>query len=640
MKHEMRGRYAATGLWTGLCRVASLLVALPLLPATAQTKVARVAAVQAVTQKKAGPAGTWQKADIGTALNQADSFRTGKRSKADLLFTDNSLLRLGQLSSIDIRGGKEVRLTGGRVLFVMLKPGRILAGSAAAEIKGSVGIVILNPDGSQDYTLFSGVMDIVTPRGRFPLPPGQHLHVLPDGIFGRPTATAALPFAGGELYPRITEAPVDGPYVGSVIHVRERHQPTLQGTTQRLIDLSSTIKVTYNPFSAVSLPPPPVPVPFPTPPDPVPNPFPTIAPGTLALRRGAAATTSTDGAAPGATLRRVALQDIAPSAPATAARVEAARTQPAGLEGDQGLDLRAALAHFNAAERTVGGGSGSDFRFTHIRGNHGLSVVGGRLHAFGTRGRWFLDGAVTPVRVTASGSGAPGRSTVQLTTVSEAGLTYRDRRGDVRVGRQRFMEGPAQATLFGSMIRQGGRETMDAVRVSPKIGKGRRLDLAYIKDAFPRDLPFRVNGYQSGLYLRYAWQQRYGNFGLNLLKYRRAPVAHTTGATLDFGVPLVRNQLELFGELGRDPFRRRLTTLGLYFPGLYQKTDFDVYLEYASLKGSTSYAGPPNELALRIYRRLNQSVDLMAAWSRLSGVEHSFIFGITSGARFTSEDEP
>ncbi len=122
----------------------------------------------------------------GAVLVVGDSFRTGKRSKADVKFTDGSLLRLGQLSSVEMRSAKGVRLTGGQLLFAALKPGRVFAGTAAAEIKGSVVIVRLRENGVATFAMYGGAVDIVTPLGRLALPPGQEVDVAPNGAIGRP----------------------------------------------------------------------------------------------------------------------------------------------------------------------------------------------------------------------------------------------------------------------------------------------------------------------------------------------------------------------------------------------------------------------------------------------------------------------
>jgi len=222
------------------------------------------------------------------------------------------------------------------------------------------------------------------------------------------------------------------------------------------------------------------------------------------------------------------------------------------------------------------------------------------------------------------------------TALTQATLSYRDRRGELQVGRQRFLEGPTQVSLFGSMVRQGGREVMDAVRVTPHIGAGRKLELTYLRDAFPRPLKPGVAGSQEGFYGRFAIRKPAGNFGLNLLHYRQTAAA-TTGATVDFAIPLLRNRIDFYGEAGRDPFRRRLTTMGLGFPGFYERTDFDVYLEYAKLRGSGTATGAPGEFAMRVYRRISDNLDFVAAVNRFQGVDSRFVAALAFGARATMQ---
>src|SRR5437868_10000924 len=108
----------------GLKRTAVPLLTLPMVavvalaatrPALAQVRVASVAAAQRIVEKKEG-AGAWSRANTGTALPVDSRLRTGKRSKVDVRFTDGSLLRLGQLSSVEFNTAKGVTLAGGQVL--------------------------------------------------------------------------------------------------------------------------------------------------------------------------------------------------------------------------------------------------------------------------------------------------------------------------------------------------------------------------------------------------------------------------------------------------------------------------------------------------------------------------------------------
>ena len=120
---------------------------------------------------------------------------------------------------------------------------------------------------------------------------------------------------------------------------------------------------------------------------------------------------------------------------------------------------------------------------------------------------------------------------------------------------------------------------------------------------------------------------------MNLLRYNNTPVSSTLGATLDFSVPVARNEVELYGEVGRDMFRRRLTSIGLTFPGLFERNNFDVYLEYARLRGGNTVASPPNEISARVYRRINRRFNAVVALSRFSNNDTNFTVGVSIGAR-------
>lgn len=133
MRATQQKRTLAAWMSAALIGVPSLTaVAKPAPPAV----VARVTQVERDVQKKAAGAARFRSVRVGDALRIGDALRTGKRSKVDLKFSDGSWLRLGQLSLVQISSAKEARLVGGSVLFSKLKPGRVVAGAAAAKIKG------------------------------------------------------------------------------------------------------------------------------------------------------------------------------------------------------------------------------------------------------------------------------------------------------------------------------------------------------------------------------------------------------------------------------------------------------------------------------------------------------------------------
>ena len=245
----------------------------------AQAQVARLSKVQATAEKRAGAEGAWQKVALGTGFQVDDRLRTGRRAKADVKFPDGSLLRLGQLSSVEFRSTKGVTLTGGQLLFAALKPGRVLAGTATAEITGSVALVSLNEDGSSDFSLFSGAMSVNTPQGRVDLKPGQSVTAREDGTLSAVRATAPFAFMDNTPDAELAEGPSNSPSVGSRTATRERTEPGRSGTTQPTTTVATDARQGDIPLVPIIR----TPV---TPPNPFPTPFPTVPPGLARNSKG------------------------------------------------------------------------------------------------------------------------------------------------------------------------------------------------------------------------------------------------------------------------------------------------------------------------------------------------------------------
>ncbi len=568
--------------------------------------VARVAAKEHVIEKKSGGNAVWLTSKIGDTLSQDNRFRTRKRSKADILFVDKSLIRLGPLSTLFVQNATETKLDAGALLFSRLTPGRIVAGAGIAGIKGSVGTIQHNADGSVLFSLNSGAMDVDTIRGdHISLLPDQSVLVFADGALSALRVAAPLigggngnGLGGGGGGNGLGETPVDSPYAGSTSNTGIRSSPERQAADQGNTSSNAVVAQNATPFQnpgGLPVAPPIV-----------------VFPAALQFRRP------------------IVQSRIVGSSLATTGSA-AETTMPDTLSEIGALSAEAALAHIGEATGNLNGAGVADFEMIGALGDGGIQSYGGRLHTFYTKGPWSLDAALLPLKLRFNG--AAGRVTRDLSTVSSASLTYTNPRGEIQVGRQRFLAGPTQAALFGSLVRQGARDTMDALRISPNVGKGRRLDLAYLYDAFPNKLPYNVPGGQNGYYGRFGVQTARGNYGLNLLHYNNLTVPTTTGASVDFALPLVPNQIEFYGELGRDTFSRGLTTFGLTFPGLYDRTDFDVYLETANLKKWNSTAPiPPSEYSLRVYRKLTKNSGFVAQFQQFYRSQSSVTFAFSYGA--------
>ena len=611
-------------------------------------QVARVTASQRTTEKKSGDA-DWQIAGKGANIGSSDRFRTGKRSKADLKFRDGSLVRLGQLSYLEMRGAKQMRLTRGQLLFVALKPGRVLAGAAAAAIKGSVALIqyknYKNSEGKQtqvaEFYLYNGVMDIITALGTVTLKPGQMATVHPDGTIVIGIAPP-LQYFGGELHPDILLPPGKNPFAGSQQHSDWRDDP-------ERIERDHNFPSFFNPEGFYDL----QDDTFPKEPEPVlqleeegdfqPF-FRTFAagpPSEESTDQNSQANFGSGSSGLGSAQLR---SPFFISSPLRLAQAEIAKPNDAQTtlevaedtvieEGEFDLDATAAYNHLGEAEFDDGNMLGGDVALLGAASNKGSYAYGARLHGFYARDKWFLDGAYTPLGVRSRFEDDDDKDTRNFSAISDLSMTYSDQWGEAQVGRQRFLSGPTQATLYGSLVRAGGREIMDAVRVSPRIGEKYSLELAYLHDAFPRRLPYLISGSQGGYYGRLATYQSYGNFGLNVLKYTDSEVDDTTGATIDFSLPVLRDKVEFYGEVGRDPFRRRMTSFGITLPYVYEKTGWDIFFETAKLRDSRAADAPPTEYSIRAYKRLSEQVNLVAALSHFSGQSTRVLVGFSIGAR-------
>lgn len=630
----------------------------------AHAQAARVAAVQAVSERSSADNPAWVKAPVGTVLRTGDRLRTGKRSKADIKFTDGSLIRLGQLSTLEIRGDRDAQLAGGQLLFSFLKPGRILAGAAAAEIKGTVGIITVNDDGSVEYALYPGALDVVSALRTVHLRPGQQVHVFTSGVFGQVARTAPLEYAGGSQHPDLDVAPNSFPYVGSHADMADRDDNGQRSVQYAVTQSDGSAFGGHHHGSGV----PGLPIPgggnggggtgsgpqpgngnpFPTPVNnPVPNPFPTLsgALGTPSFSGFGLHSTAFSGTRisripavgtlpSGINSGRILLAAVPVASPseARADNPEATGSLPDGTP-EANLQLKSAEEHLSDADYGNGSAAGTDLRLLGSLGEDGDYAVGARFHGYVVHGHWFLDGAFTPLRVAIKFQGS--RQYTNLNPVTDLTLTYRSTHGDVELGRQRFLDGPTQATLYGSMIRAGGREIMDAARLTTKLNSHDQVQAAYLFQAFPHNLapevPTSTTSRVHGLLFRYGHSSTVANLGLNLLDYAQTTGARVLGVTGDYAVPLLHNQLELYGEVGRDPFKRDLTSFGVYLPGVYQRTGYDVFLEWADLASSDTTPGVPKELALRIYKKVSNNADLLFTTSHFSDHTNSVILGVSIG---------
>lgn len=181
--------------------------------AHAQAPLARLTQIQQKVEVSAGKS-AFRALSAGAAINRGDVVRTGRRSKADIKFGDGSLVRLGQLSSLEVRGPRQVEVKGGQALISWLSPGKIGTSYAAAEIKGTIVNVRVTDEGAT-FTLYEGATDVVTAKGRQTLKPGTAVTAQPDGTLSGLRAAAPIFFAEDGAQLDLKDAPKSGAFVGS-----------------------------------------------------------------------------------------------------------------------------------------------------------------------------------------------------------------------------------------------------------------------------------------------------------------------------------------------------------------------------------------------------------------------------------------
>ncbi|MFA0771455.1 MAG: hypothetical protein REDVDVYQ_001977, partial [Candidatus Fervidibacter sp.] len=232
-------------------------------------------------------------------------------------------------------------------------------------------------------------------------------------------------------------------------------------------------------------------------------------------------------------------------------------------------------------------------------------LLGARLRPRGTVGPIFYSVAIQPLTDLA------GTTRSRFT---EGYLAYKSEEvGIIRVGRQWISRSPVTATLVGKLLVS---DIADAILWERTFQKT-QVTAAYLYDAEPF-----VGGKQQGGYLRLAQPLRGGSVGISAMKVRGG----TTGYALDFSQPVIPNEVDIYGEVGRDSLRRsRYYTVGLYFPGLYQRYDTDLFVEYTKAP-----RGAPNFFSVRLFQTIFPGLRFVFVGARRGAVA-----GVGSGTDWT-----
>jgi hypothetical protein len=580
--------------------------------------MARVTAIVRMVKTGTARAPGWQDARLGAPLEEGDRLRTGRRSKAGMRFRDGSAVRVDELSEVVVRGGtRDATVNRGALYGSYRGPGTVSGGYAVAAVKGTqfefrtrgkatrvrcyTGVVYVGeagadvragaadggtgdtlvddaligqtrpwvgttlrlmsgPDAGQQRTItgFDAATGVVTVDRPFAHPagpgvdyllttradltvvvlnPGTETTVREGQPPSPPRRAFPLAFAGGEEHPWFEEL-VEGRsvnvYPGSLQHTEDQQTAWV---LDEAIEKTGGLQEGFGDVNVLRQKParqqPPgggaeiiIGVPSqptgPTgPTDQVPAPI--RSPGLSAVRsaRGSQLAASGEGT---------------PTSPPNREPRGTSRSgatwdvEPYSFAADEG--------------ETVGGQA-------RLRGISGrlLAEVGGR----------FADFA--------------GNDESDLT---EALLLYRSGRwGDLKAGRQHLFVGPTNNSELGTLM---GFNTADAAVWSAPAGSRLGWSVGYLADS----APLQGDGF-SGWYGRGQGALGGGLWGVTLLTANRA--GGGLGATADLSLPLLRDRLDAYVEAGRDPFDHDLVTGGFYFPGLFQRTGVDTFLEYQSRGG-------------------------------------------------------
>jgi len=144
---------------------------------------------------------------------------------------------------------------------------------------------------------------------------------------------------------------------------------------------------------------------------------------------------------------------------------------------------------------------------------------------------------------------------------------------EISIGRQRHGGQVAPYTRPGLWDRYG---LYDGIRVRHQFSSTLDLDIAYCQDSAPLS-----EDNTQGWVVRAKMSALGGSVGLNYLE------REDTGSAivLDAEYALWANSLKLYGEYGDDEQGRRLSTLGFYFPRLYDSQGLDLFLEHSRREG-------------------------------------------------------
>ncbi len=194
--------------------------------------------------------------------------------------------------------------------------------------------------------------------------------------------------------------------------------------------------------------------------------------------------------------------------------------------------------------------------------------------------------------------------------LDEAFALRRTETDEFTIGRQRLLRGPVNNSNLGKLL---GFELLDGVRWCHTIDMFTETDLMWIDDYAPWG-----ESDTSAWYLRVQRLVCGGQVGINWLDQTGAG----SGVSCDFSWPAVPGKLDIYGEFGDDPCGAHLDTVGIYLPGLYQRTGLDVFVERARRSGY------PSATTLLAYQEFENDLSGVAIARKAAGGDTEFGLGL------------
>ncbi|MFM7320402.1 MAG: hypothetical protein ACKO5K_02615, partial [Armatimonadota bacterium] len=142
------------------------------------------------------------------------------------------------------------------------------------------------------------------------------------------------------------------------------------------------------------------------------------------------------------------------------------------------------------------------------------------------------------------------------------------------MGRRRFADGPALANFLNGQL-LANRYSGLGYRA---VDGGSAVEFGWLADANADAVSNQAGGYAS---VQRALGP--GRIGARMLGTRG--LRPGTGVTASGAYPLVSGSIDGYFEVGRGPDGATLSTVGAYFPGIFQSSDTDVFVEYGRHSG-------------------------------------------------------